>query len=51
MIRAFILIIIFFISHSSYANEIIYHEKFYPENSNKSPAIIALHTSGGYSTV
>jgi dienelactone hydrolase len=51
MIRVLIIIIIFFISHSSYSNEVIYHEKFYPENNKKSPAIIALHTSGGYSTV
>ena len=31
--------------------EAIYHEKFYPDGSGPFPAVIALHTSGGFKTV
>ena len=31
--------------------EVIYHEKFYPNGSGPFPAVIALHTSGGFKTV
>ena len=31
--------------------EAIYHEKFYPDGSGTFPAVIALHTSGGFKTV
>ena len=31
--------------------EPIYHEKYYPEGSGPFPAVIALHTSGGFKTV
>ena len=31
--------------------EPIYHEKYYPDGSGPFPAVIALHTSGGFKTV
>ena len=33
------------------AAEPIYHEKLYPEGSEKQPAVIVLHTSGGFKTI
>ena len=36
---------------SSARAEPIYHEKYYPDGSGPFPAVIALHTSGGFKTV
>ena len=36
---------------SSARAEPIYHEKYYPDGSSPFPAVIALHTSGGFKTV
>ena len=36
---------------SSVRAEAIYHEKFYPDGSGAFPAVIALHSSGGFKTV
>ncbi len=37
-------------THSAWA-EPIYHEKFYPEGSGPFPAVIALHSSGGFKRI
>ena len=36
---------------SNVSAEPIYHEKYYPEGNGPFPAVIALHTSGGFKTV
>ena len=41
----------FLIIASSARAEPIYHEKYYPDGSGPFPAVIALHTSGGFKTV
>ena len=43
--------IVCLIFSSSVQAEPIYHEKHYPNGSGPFPAVIALHTSGGYITV
>ena len=40
-----------FIFSSNSQAEPIYHEKYYPDGSGPFPAVIALHTSGGFKTV
>lgn len=48
----FLLSFVFFLFYaSSVRAEAIYHEKFYPDGSGSFPAVIALHTSGGFNTV
>lgn len=42
---------VFFIFPSNSHAEPIYHEKYYPDGSGPFPAVIALHTSGGFKTV
>ena len=43
---------LFFVALASSARaEPIYHEKFYPKGTGPFPAVIALHTSGGFRTV
>ena len=37
--------------HSNISSSPIYHEKYYPDGSGPFPAVIALHTSGGFKTV
>jgi len=43
--------IVFLIFANSVRAEPIYHEKNYPDGSGPFPAVIALHTSGGFRTV
>jgi carboxymethylenebutenolidase len=43
--------IVYLIFFSSVQAEPIYHEKHYPNGSGPFPAVIALHTSGGFKTV
>ena len=49
--HAFLGLVVCFIYSSSAQAESIYHEKFYPDGSGPFPAVIALHTSGGFKTV
>ena len=46
-----IVMIILFLLIGSVRAEPIYHEKHYPDGSGPFPAVIALHTSGGFKTV
>ena len=50
-VAVFLGLVVCFIFASSARAEAIYHEKFYPDGSGPFPAVIALHTSGGFKTV
>ena len=45
-----VLLVYLIFTHSAWA-EPIYHEKFYPEASGPFPAVIALHSSGGFKRI
>ena len=49
--KAFLVLAICLNFSTSARSETIYHEKFYPDGSGPFPAVIALHTSGGFKTV
>ena len=49
--HVFVGLVVCFIFSSSAQAEEIYHEKFFPDGSGPFPAVIALHTSGGFKTV
>ena len=50
-INVFVGLVVCLICSSSAQAEEIYHEKFFPDGSGPFPAVIALHTSGGFKTV
>ena len=49
--NVFLGLVVCLIFAGSVRAEAIYHEKFYPDGSGPFPAVIALHTSGGFKTV
>ena len=49
--NAFLVLVVCSIFSVNARAEAIYHEKFYPDGSGQFPAVIALHTSGGFKTV
>lgn len=44
-------LMVYLIFTSNVRAEVIYHEKIYPDGAGPFPAVIALHTSGGFKTV
>ncbi len=49
--KFYLALVVYLFFASSVRAEAIYHEKFFPNGSGPFPAVIALHTSGGFKTV